>query len=60
VLVAHGTGDVTIGVSNGERLYALAPNKDELWIEPGAGHSDLWDRGIWSHAVPFFERAMAQ
>jgi pimeloyl-ACP methyl ester carboxylesterase len=60
VLVAHGTGDVTIGVSNGERLYALAPNKDELWIEPGAGHSDLWSRGIWSHAVPFFERAVAQ
>lgn len=59
VLVAHGTGDATIGVSNGERVHALAPNKDELWIEPGAGHSDLWDRGIWSHAVPFFERAMA-
>ena len=60
VLVAHGTGDVTIGVSNGERVHALAPNKDELWIEPGAGHSDLWDRGIWSHAEPFFERAMAE
>lgn len=60
VLVAHGTADVTIGVSNGERLYALAQNKDELWIEPGAGHSDLWDRGIWGHAVPFFERAMTQ
>ena len=59
VLVAHGTGDVTIGVSNGERVHALAPNKDELWIEPGAGHSDLWDRGIWGHAKPFFERAMA-
>ncbi|QDZ11436.1 alpha/beta hydrolase [Devosia ginsengisoli] len=59
VLVAHGTGDVTIDVSNGERVYALAPNKDELWIEPGAGHSDLWDRGIWSHAEPFFERAIA-
>lgn len=59
VLVAHGTGDVTIGVSNGERLHALAPNKDELWIEPGAGHSDLWARGIWSHAAPFFERVVA-
>ena len=59
VLVAHGTADTTIGVSNGERLHALAPNKDELWIEPGAGHSDLWERGIWSHAEPFFERAMA-
>jgi hypothetical protein len=60
VLVAHGTGDVTIGVSNGERVHAIAPNKDELWIEPGAGHGDLWDRGIWGHARPFFERAMAE
>lgn len=60
VLVAHGTADVTIDVSNGERLYALVPNKEELWIEPGAGHSDLWARGIWSHAAPFFQRAMAQ
>lgn len=59
VLVAHGTGDTTIDVSNGERVHALAPNKDELWIEPGAGHSDLWARGIWSHARPFFERAVS-
>ena len=60
VLVAHGTGDVTIGVSNGERLHALVPNKDELWIEPDAGHSDLWARGIWSRAQGFFARALAQ
>ncbi len=59
VLVAHGTADQTIGVSNGERLYGLVPNKDELWIEEGADHGDLWDRGIWGHAEPFFERAMA-
>jgi len=60
VLVAHGTGDVTIDVSNGERLYALAPNPDSLWIVPGAGHSDLWATGIWAEAKPFFERAMAR
>ena len=59
VLVAHGTGDVTIDVSNGQRVHDLAPNKDELWIEAGAGHSDLWARGIWSHARPFFERAVS-
>ncbi|MHA6296958.1 alpha/beta hydrolase [Devosia sp. CAU 1758] len=58
VLVAHGTGDRTIGVSNGERLHALAPNKDALWIVPDAGHSDLWDAGIWDQAEPFFERAV--
>jgi fermentation-respiration switch protein FrsA (DUF1100 family) len=59
VFVAHGTADVTIGVSNGERLYELVPNKDELWIEPGAGHNDLWSRGIWSRADDFFRRVMA-
>lgn len=60
VLVAHGTADRTIGVSNGERLYALAPNPVELWIVEGADHSDLWDAGIWSHAEPFFEQALAR
>ncbi|SMQ75671.1 hypothetical protein SAMN06295905_2377 [Devosia lucknowensis] len=60
VLVAHGTADRTIGVSNGERLYALAPNPDELWIVEGADHSDLWAAGIWTHAVAFFERALSR
>ena len=59
VMVAHGTADRTIGVSNGERLYALAPNPDELWIVPGADHSDLWDAGIWDKAKAFFTRAGA-
>lgn len=59
VYVAHGTADRTIGVSHGERVYVLAPHKDELWIEPGAGHSDLWDRGIWGRARTFFERVEA-
>ncbi|WP_323015324.1 alpha/beta hydrolase [Devosia sp.] len=58
VLVAHGTGDTVIDVSNGERVHALAPHKDELWIEPGADHGDLWARGIWNHARPFFQRAL--
>lgn len=58
VLVAHGTADTTIDVSNGERLYALVLNKGELWIEPGADHGDLWARGIWNHAKPFFKQAL--
>ena len=57
VFVAHGTADTTIDVSNGERVYDLAPNKYQLWIEPGAGHSDLWARGIWDRARTFFEAA---
>lgn len=60
VLVAHGTADRTIDVTNGERLYALAPNPDELWIVDGADHSDLWDAGIWDRARPFFTRALTR
>ena len=59
VLIAHGTADTTIDVSNGKRLYELVPNKDELWIVPGKGHADLWAAGIWDHAMPFFARAEA-
>lgn len=59
VYVAHGTADRTIGVSHGERVYALAPNQDELWIEPGAGHADMWERGLWERAKAFFARAEA-
>jgi len=54
VFVAHGAVDATIGVAHGERVYALAPNKAGLWIEPGAGHSDLWARGLWERARAFF------
>jgi len=60
VFVAHGTADTTIDVSNGERLYALAPNPYELWIVPDAGHSDLWDYGLWDRVQPFFEEAMSR
>ncbi|WDR01191.1 alpha/beta hydrolase [Devosia algicola] len=59
VLIAHGTADTTIDVSNAERLYKLAPNKDELWIVPDGTHSSLWDAGIWYHAAAFFQRAEA-
>jgi fermentation-respiration switch protein FrsA (DUF1100 family) len=55
VFVAHGTADTTIGVRHGELVYQLAPVKAGLWIEPDAGHADLWDRGIWGRAKGFFE-----
>jgi fermentation-respiration switch protein FrsA (DUF1100 family) len=55
VFVAHGAADRTIGVRHGEGVYELAPVKAGLWIEPGADHGDLWDRGIWGRAKAFFE-----
>ncbi|WP_417584615.1 hypothetical protein [Pelagibacterium sp.] len=54
VFVAHGTADRTVSVSNGERLFQEAPNPYDVWIEPGADHSDLWARGIWERAQTFF------
>ena len=59
VFVAHGTADTTIGVSHGERIYDLAPNRDELWIVQDADHGGLWDAGIWDEAKAFFERVRA-
>lgn len=59
VFVAHGTADATIGVAHGQRVHALAPNPDELWIEPGGTHSDLWARGLWARAEAFFARVAA-
>lgn len=55
VLIAHGTDDRTITVSNAERLYNDVPNPHALWIVEGADHSDLWARGIWGRAQAFFE-----
>lgn len=60
VLVAHGTADHTIDVHHGKAVYALAPNKYELWIVPGADHSDLWAAGIWDKAKAFFTAAEAR
>ena len=57
VFVGHGTADRTVSVSNGERLYAEAPNPFAIWIEEGADHSDLWARGIWERAQAFFMEA---
>ncbi len=56
VFVAHGTDDTTIAVAHGKRLYALAPNPDGLWIEPGGDHGNLWARGLWDRARAFFAR----
>jgi fermentation-respiration switch protein FrsA (DUF1100 family) len=55
VFVAHGTADNTISVRNGERVFELAPVKAGLWIEKGAGHTELWGRGLWDRARVFFE-----
>jgi pimeloyl-ACP methyl ester carboxylesterase len=55
VFVTHGTGDRTIGVQHGQRVYDLAPNKAGIWIVEGADHGDLWAAGEWDKAKAFFD-----
>lgn len=59
LMVAHGTADRTIPVHHGEQVFALAPNPVELWIEPGADHSDLWAAGLPGRAEAFFNAVEA-
>lgn len=59
VFVAHGTADRTIGFGHGQRVYALAPIKSGFFTVDGAGHADLWERGLWTEAQAFFEGVAA-
>lgn len=47
VLILHGTEDAVIPVEHGKRLYEFASEPKELLIIEGAGHGDLWKRGLW-------------
>ncbi|WP_306141024.1 alpha/beta hydrolase [Roseibium sp. MMSF_3412] len=47
VLIIHGTEDSIIPVAHGERLFEYASDPRELLIVEGAGHGDLWKRGLW-------------
>ncbi|WP_305989377.1 alpha/beta hydrolase [Roseibium sp. MMSF_3544] len=48
VLVIHGTEDRVIPVEHGRKLFEIAPEPKELLILEGAGHGDLWKRGLWN------------
>lgn len=47
VLILHGTEDAVIPVEHGKRLFDYANEPKELLVIEGAGHSDLWKRGLW-------------
>ncbi len=56
VFVAHGTADRVIPVHDGEDLFEMAPNGQELWIVEGGTHSSLWSDGLWGRVKAFIER----
>jgi pimeloyl-ACP methyl ester carboxylesterase len=43
ILVIHGTADVRIPPSNGERVYQAAFPGSSLWLVPGVGHVDAFN-----------------
>ena len=54
LFIGHGTEDDVIAVHFGERLYALAPNGQMLWILEGGDHDSLWADGMWAQVEPFY------
>nr|WP_319386031.1 alpha/beta fold hydrolase [uncultured Roseibium sp.] len=46
-LIIHGTEDAIIPVEHGEQVFQYASEPKELLIFDGAGHGDLWKRGLW-------------
>lgn len=55
LLVIHGTLDRTVPVEQGKRLFALAQEPKKLVIIDGAGHGDLWKKGLWRAVVEFLQ-----
>ncbi len=53
VLIVHGSADELIPVEYGRRLFEAAKEPKRLEIIEGAGHGDLWDRGLWRIVVDF-------
>jgi fermentation-respiration switch protein FrsA (DUF1100 family) len=51
VLIVHGSDDRVIPVAQGKRLFALANEPKSLAIVEGAGHDDLWRRGLWQRVL---------
>ena len=60
LLLIHGTDDATIPLSHAERLKSRSkPDKTELWVIPGKGHSDCHlEKGFWDKIILFFNKSL--
>ena len=59
VLILHGTADAVVPVEHGRRLFEAAGAPKQLAIIDGAGHSDLWERGLWPAVLDFLTTTAA-
>lgn len=53
VLIVHGTEDRVVPFAQGEELFKLAHEPKAMDVKTGAGHSDLWDYGLWADVLAF-------
>lgn len=47
LLIVHGTGDTVVPIDQGRDLFDHAAGEKTMHVIDGAGHGDLWDRGLW-------------
>ena len=59
VLVVHGAEDRVIPVEYGRKLFEAAGEPKRLVIVEGAGHSNLWKKGLWPIVLEFLEEGGA-
>ncbi len=57
MIIFHGDRDGVVPVSHGRALHDAAPPQTLFRLVEGAGHNDLFQRGITAEAARFFEEA---
>lgn len=53
VMIVHGTDDAIIPFEHGKALYEHAHEPKTFVVVDGAGHGDLWKRGLWQNVQKF-------
>ncbi len=62
ILFVHGVDDTVVPAKNSEKMFAAASPPKELFLIPGAGHSDLFepDPAAYEHRLlTFLDAAFA-
>lgn len=54
IIIYHGDQDRVVPINHGLALYAAAPQGTEFVTIEGAGHNDMFARGVTARAAAFF------
>ena len=56
LLIVHGTADRVVPLDQGRDLFDHATGDKTLHVIEGAGHGDLWNKGLWPVVQQFVEK----